>query len=331
MASASTRPRIAVIFTGGTISMELDETGRAVPALSGAKILERTPGLDLISDVAAIDWGIAPASHLSFDQVLEIARTTQTALDRPDVAGAVIVQGTDTLDETAFAFDLLLESDKPVVVVGAMRSAGDPGYEGPANLRDAVRAAVSEDLVGEGVVVVMGGDIWPADDVIKTHSDRYDTFQAPNLGALGRISDGRAVVNRQRRVRRRLGGIPDRSASRVELITAALSTDGTLLRDLVRLGVEGIVVAATGSGNTGGDLLEAAKEAMAAGIIVVHTTRCPSGRVSATYGFPGGGGTWHAAGAIPAGFLGGPKARVALALGLASGLDEPSIRQLFAD
>ncbi len=189
--------------------MELDETGRAVPALNGAKILERTPGLESIADVEAIDWGIAPASHLSFDQVLEIARTSQAALDRPDVAGAVIVQGTDTLDETAFAFDLLLQSDKPVVVVGAMRSAGDPGYEGPANLRDAVRAAVSRELAGEGVVVVMGGDIWPAEDVIKTHSDRYDTFQAPNLGPLGRITDGRAVVNRQRRVRRRLGRIPD--------------------------------------------------------------------------------------------------------------------------
>ena len=92
-----------------------------------------------------------------------------------------------------------------------------------------------------------------------------------------------------------------------------------------------MVVAATGSGNTDPDLLAAAVEAMGAGVPVVLTTRSPSGRPSAGYGFPGGGGTWVRAGAILAGYLGGPKARIALALGLGAGLDEAGLRALFAD
>ena len=329
---ARTLPHVAVVFSGGTIAMTLDPvSGRATPSLGGAEILARTPGLDEIADVDAIDWGLVPASHLRFGQVLEIARLLQAQLDRAEVDGVVLVQGTDVLEETAFAYDLLLDSPKPVVVVGAMRTADDPGYEGPANLRDAIRAAASPELNDQGVVVVMDGDIWPADDVTKTHTDRYDAFQALNLGALGRIADGRVCVDHDRRNRRRLPRIPDSADARVELVTAAVATDGTIVRDLVGLGARGIVVAATGSGNTDGDLLEAAKEALAQGVAVVHTTRCPAGRVSSTYGFPGGGGTWAEAGIIGAGFLGGPKARVALALALGCGLDTDELRALFDD
>jgi L-asparaginase len=329
---APSRPRVSVVFTGGTISMTHDPaSGRAVPSLDGRGILARTPGVEAFADVEAIDWGLVPASHLRFGQVLEIARLIRSQLERDEVDGVVVVQGTDVLEETAFAFDLLLDPRKPVAVVGAMRSASDPGYEGPANLRDAIRTAASPELIGEGVVVVMDGEIWPADDVTKTHTDRFDAFQALNLGAVGRIAEGRVIADRSRTRRRRLPRIPETADARVELVTAAVATDGTIVRDLVRLGARGIVVAATGSGNTDADLLEAATQAMVAGVVVVHTTRCPSGRVSPTYGFPGGGGTWAEAGVIQAGFLGGPKARVALALGIACGLDDRELRVLFAD
>ena len=124
----SARPTVIAIFTGGTISMLPDPaTGAASPALDGAAILHRTPGLDAIANVEAIDWGLVPASHLSFPQLLEIADLLRAALDRPTVSGAVVVQGTDVMEETAFAFDLLVDSPKPVVVVGAMRSRGRSG------------------------------------------------------------------------------------------------------------------------------------------------------------------------------------------------------------
>ena len=325
-------PHIAVIFTGGTISMLPEPaTGAAVPSLDGAAILARTPGLEAIDHVEPIDWGLVPASHLSFAQILDIARSLRDTLARADIDGAVLVQGTDVIEETAFAFDLLIGSPKPLVVVGAMRSAADPGYEGPANLRDALRAAASPGLAGQGALVVMGGQVLPADDVTKTHTDSYDTFQALNLGSLGRIMAGGVVVGRSRTARRRLAVIPDAAAEPVPLITATVAADGLLLRLAAQAGARGIVVAATGSGNTDPDLLRAAREAMAEGIPVVHATRCQAGRASGGYGFPGGGATWLRAGAMPCGFLSGPKARIALALGLGAGLDDAGLRELLAD
>jgi L-asparaginase len=326
------RSRIAVIFTGGTISMLPDPvTGAASPALDGAAILARTTGLEAIATVEAIDWGLVPASHLGFPQLLEIAALLRGALARPDIQGAVVVQGTDVMEETAFAYDILVDSAKPVVVVGAMRTAGDPGYEGPANLRDAVLAAAAPELAAQGTVVVMGGAILAADDVVKTDTDAYDTFRAVNLGPLGHVRNGQVTMGLARLRRRSLPVIPAAAADPVPLITVTVAMDGALVRAATAMGARGLVVAATGSGNTHPDVLAAAVEAMAAGIPVVLATRCVAGRVSASYGFPGGGARWLAAGAIPAGALGAPKARILLALGLGAGLDDAGLRRLFED
>ncbi len=324
-------PRVVAIFTGGTISMLPDPTtGAASPVLDGAAILARTEGLDAIARVEAVDWGLVPASHLGFAQLLGIAGLIRAAVARPEVIGVVVVQGTDVMEETAFAFDLLVESEKPVVVVGAMRSAGDLAYDGPSNLRDAVRAAASPMLAGQGTVVVMAGDILPADDVVKTHTDALDTFHALDVGPLGQVDETVVRLDRPRRPRRRLPRIPTAAAEPVPLITATVAMDGSLVRAAMGLRPRGLVIAATGSGNTDADILAAAQEAMAAGIPVALASRCVSGRVSPGYGFPGGGARWIAAGAMPAGWLGGPKARIALALGLGAGLDDAGLRLLLA-
>jgi len=326
------RPRIAIVFTGGTISMLLDPaTGAAVPTLDGAAILARSPGLAEVADLIPIDWGLVPASHLSFAQLLDIASIVRAQLAHADVAAAIVVQGTDVIEETAFAFDLLVAAPQPVVVVGAMRNAADPGYEGPANLRDAVLAAVAPGLRDQGTVVVMGGAILPADDVTKTHTSAYDTFAARNLGPLGVVTGEGAIVGRRRIGRRVLATMPAAAVEPIALVTATVASDGAPLRWAMAGGARGIVVAATGAGNTHHDLLAAAEEAMAAGIPVVLASRVPSGRVAPTYGFPGGGATWMAAGAIPAGFLTPTKARIALALGMGAGLDDSGLRALFAD
>jgi L-asparaginase len=324
--------RVAIVFTGGTIAMLPDpRTGAAVPTLNGAEILARTPGLDAIAAVEPIDWGLVPASHLRFSQLLDLARILQSTLARGDVDGAVVVQGTDTIEETAFAFDMLVSGSKPVVVVGAMRNAADPGYEGPSNLLDAVRVAASPAVQDQGTLVVMGGAILPADDATKTHTDAYDSFRALNLGPIGEVRGDRITVGSRRRRRRVLPAIPEAAAEPIALITAVVATDGGLLRLAVEAGARGVVVAATGSGNTDPDLLAAGTAAMGQGLPVVLTTRSPSGRASSGYGFPGGGATWARAGAILAGYLGGPKARVALALGVGAGLDDAALRTLFAD
>jgi L-asparaginase len=322
------RPRVVAIFTGGTIAMLPDpRSGAAVPSLGGAEVLARLP-TPLAADVEAIDWGLVPASHLRFAQLLDIAALIARSTARPDVDGIVVVQGTDVLEETAFAWDLLHAGETPVVVVGAMRNAADVDYDGPRNLADAITVAAHPLMRGQGVVVSMAGLVLPADDAAKTSSLALDTFQAPNDGPLALIADGRLRVLRERGPRRQIAPAPSAAADGVALLTAVVATDGSLLRAAMAGGAPGIVVEATGAGNTDPDLFDAAREAIDVGVPVVLTSRCGSGGVAPAYGFPGGGRTWLDAGAILAGTLSGPKARVALALGLGAGLDRDGLARL---
>jgi L-asparaginase len=325
-------PRVAVVFTGGTISMRHDATaGGNVPLLDAADLLATAPGLDAIADILPIDHGLTPASHFQFPALFTIVDAVEAALARDDVDGAVVVQGTDVIEETAFFFDLLHAGPKPIVVTGAMRSASQPGYDGPRNLTDAVRVAAApvtrEQAVG--AVVVLAGSIEAADDVTKTHSSSFDTFRCLNRGPLGRVDGEQVTYAAARGPRRRV--VTRRAAERVFLVTATVATDGTPIAALHAAGADGFVVAATGAGNTSPALLAAAEAAMADGLSVVLTTRCPIGAAGVGYAFPGGGATWIRAGAMSAGHLGGPKARIALALGLGAGLGRDELAALLAD
>ena len=322
--------KVAVIFTGGTISMRHDPgAGGNVPVLSGADLLATVPGLDRIATIVPIDRGLTPASHFTFDALLELAATIERTLAPDDVDGAVVVQGTDTIEETAFFFDLLHGGPKPVVVTGAMRPASDPVYDGPANLRDAVRSAADPQLRDAGVVVVLAGSIEPADDVTKTHTSAFDTFRSLNSGSLGRVAGEEVQVLRPRGPRRHVA--TKVAAERVRLVVATVAADGVEIDALRAAGADGFVVAATGSGNTSPLLLAAAERAIAEGLPVVLTTRSPAGEATGAYAFPGGGATWLRAGAMLSGHLGGPKARVALALGLGARLDRDDLAALLAD
>jgi L-asparaginase len=322
-------PRIAIIFTGGTIAMRRDPAaGGNLPTLRAADLLASVPGLDEIAEVEPIDWGLVPASHLSFDQVLDIGRRLDAALRRPEIDGAVVVQGTDVIDETAFAWDLLPLPAKPVIVVGAMRSASDAGYDGPDNLRNAVGAAADPALAAHGVLVAMAGELHAADDVRKTHTHALDTFRSPNEGRVANVEGGRVTVERQRRPAR-LPVIPERAASPIPLLTVVLDDAGAVESAIGR-DPAGLVVAATGGGNTSAPVLAGARTLMAAGIPVLLTTRCPSGQPRPGYAFPGGSSEWWEAGAIFSGTLGPVKSRVLLALGLGAGLEAGGLAALCA-
>jgi L-asparaginase len=321
--------RIAIVFTGGTISMRPDASaGGNRPVLDGAAILALAPSVAEVADIDVIDWGLVPASHLRFGQIIDIASVVARELARPEIAGAVVVQGTDVIEETAFAFDLLLSGDKPVVVTGAMRDSASAEYDGPRNLEDAVRVAAEPSMRGSGVSVVMGGLVIAADQAVKTHTSALDTFQPREGRPIATVADGVVRAHVSRGIRRSLGPIAAESAvDDVHLLTAAVGMDGTLVRGLATSQPRGVVVAATGSGNTHPDLLAAARELMDAGTLVVLTTRCAAGTVDPAYAFPGGGATWQRAGAILSS-LDGPKSRVALALALAAGRSRDEIKSL---
>jgi L-asparaginase len=326
----SRRPRVAVVFTGGTISMTIDaQAGGAVPTLAGADLLAAVPGLDRVADVVAIDLGRTPASHFAFADVLRIRAVIDEALADPATRGVVVVQGTDTLEETAFAWDLCHRDRRPVVVTGAMRNASQAAWDGPANLRDAVRIACSRRAAGAGVLVVLGGVVHAADAVAKRHATSLDAFATREGPPLGRVGE-RAVHLRARGPRRTLAATPERAVMPVQIVVAALETDGTQIDAAVRDGARGIVVAATGSGNTHPDLLRAAVAAQAAGVPVAVASRTGAGAVGPFYAFPGGGATWARAGILLAGDLTPVQARIALALGMGAGLRDDALRALLA-
>lgn len=320
--------KIAMVFTGGTISTLPDAVaGGNTPVLRGAEILARSPGVARVAEVEPIDWGLVPASHLRFAQLMDIARVVDNALARPDIAGAIVVQGTDTIEETSLAYELLVRSDKPLIVTGAMRDGSSPEFDGPQNLADAAVCALAPELAGAGVQVVLNGLVVAARDVVKSHTSAMDTFQARDGAATGRVVDARLVLEGTPARRARLPRVPDHAVEDVYLVTAVVGSDGTPLRALRPLHPPGIVVAATGTGNTGADLLAAATELMADGCIVVETTRAPHGTVQPAYAFPGGGAQWQRAGALPSAYD-GPKSRVILALALAANLERDAISLL---
>ncbi len=319
-----------MLFTGGTISMAVDPVaGGKVPTLDGAAILARAPGIEDIADLVTVDLGRTPASHFSFPRLFEIASEIRRCQEDPAIDGVVVVQGTDVIEETAFLWDLVLDRPEPVIVVGAMRAPSDPNDDGPSNLRAAVRCAASPDLRGAGVNAVLDGAINPADAVTKTHASALDSFQCLDTGPIGRVVGDRVVLERARAARRHVA--TDHAADGIPLIVAHVAMDGSLLDAAAGLNPPGIGVEATGAGNTGAPLLEAATRAMERGIVVAFTSRCPAGAAGTGYAFPGGGATWQRAGALLAGHLTGPKARVALALGLGAGLDRSALAELLAD
>jgi L-asparaginase len=320
--------RVAVVFTGGTISMKPDAAaGGAVPTLNGRAILARVEGLEAIAEVESIDWGLVPASHLRLGQLLDISRLLAATLARMDVDGIVVVQGTDTIEETAFAYDLLLPAGKPVVVTGAMRNAAEPDYDGPRNLTDSIRCAASDELRDAGTVVVLNGLIIGADQAVKTDTTDFASFQPRDGVVLGEVSDGRVRLTHRAVSRPRLPTLPAAVDEGVHLVTAAIGVDGTLVRLLRGRSPAGLVVAATGAGNTHPDMLAAAGELMDDGTVVCLTTRCWTGSVMPAYAFPGGGAQWQRAGALLSA-LPASKCRVALALGLAAGLRGEELRRI---
>jgi len=286
-----------------------------VPVLRGEDLLATVPGLEEVAQVEPIDWGLVPASHLTIAQVLDIGRILARELGRPEINGAVVVQGTDVIEETTFAWDLLPLPAKPVVVVGAMRAASQDGYDGPANLRNALVAAADPALATQGTVVAMAGELHAADDVRKTHTHALDTFKSPNAGRLGVVTDAGVTLERHR-TPVRLPSLPEAAALPVPMLTVVLDEAPVLSGDPA-----GVVVAATGGGNTPPAYLELARTLMARSVPVVLTTRCPSGQVLPGYAFPGGSSEWWEAGVVFSGTLAALKARVLVALGVGAGVD----------
>jgi L-asparaginase len=323
---------IGILFTGGTISMKMDPSvGAAVPAFGAADILAEVPGLDAIADVEAEDFSRLPGPHVTPEQMWRLARRASAWLDRPDIDGLVITHGTDTIEETAFLLDLVLLSEKPVVLVGAMRTVSDPGWDGPANLIAAVRVAASPAARGQGVLVVMDDHILPAREVRKVHTESSSSFATPEFGPLGQVDAGVVRFRRQALARpdwRQATAEPglrvEKLETRVGLLQVYTGMDDSVVRALTAGPNAGLAVVAFGRGNVPPGVMPALEAAVQHGMLITVSSRCVAGRVSPRYGYDGGGMQLKRIGAVLAGELSGAKARLLqmVALGGTSSVSE---------
>jgi L-asparaginase len=278
--------KIVVLGTGGTIAgtsdAARDNIGYQAARLAVADLLSRIGGPDTLGlechQVAQVD-----SKDMSHAVWQDLARTVAHHLGREEVAGIVITHGTDTLEETAYLLHKVLGPAKPVVFTAAMRPATAVQADGPQNLLDAL--AVARWPGAGGVVVVAAGTIHAAADVRKTHTYRIDAFSSGDAGPLGYVEEGQV---RQLRAWPGSPGVglacldadPDRWP-RVEIVTSHAGADGALVRALVGIGVQGLVVAATGNGTVHEALEDALLDAQAAGVRVVRVSRCSEGVVLA--------------------------------------------------
>jgi len=322
------KPRAAIIFTGGTISMRLDPAaGGAVPMLSGEEILAQVPGLDQIAEVAATDFARLPGPHITPARMLELSRLVASQFADERVNGVVVTHGTDTLEETAYLLDLVLPSDQPVVLVGAMRNSSELGWDGPANLRSALRVAVDPGVRGLGVLVVMNDQLLAASEATKTHAESLETFQSREFGPLGIVDKDRVIVSRRRASREHVPAT--RLDERVELVKLSAGSDGRLIRHAIEDGARGLVIEGLGRGNVPITALGEVERAIQSGIPVVITSRCPRGRVLDSYAYDGAGKQLTRWGAILGGLLPSHKARIKLMLLLGAGSTLDEIRRSF--
>jgi L-asparaginase len=330
---------IALLFTGGTISMKLDPaTGAAVPALSGAEILQYVTDLGSIADVEYEEVSRLPGPHVTPEQMWRLARRAAAWLDRPDVDGLVMTHGTDTLEETAYLLDLVLLSPKPVVMVGAIRTSSEPGWDGPANLLAAVRVAARTESRERGVLVVMNEQILTASEAQKVHTESSGSFASPEFGPVGVIDAGRV---RYARMAPRPGTWRDPAADaglrvtrlepRVDLIKATAGGDDRFVRCSLASGVKGIVFEAMGRGNLPPAMKPGIAEAIAAGIPLVISSRYGAGSVQERYGYEGGGHDLAQMGVIFSGRLTGLKARMKLMVALGYTADITELRGIYEE
>ena len=320
--------KVAVIFTGGTISMKIDpRIAAAIPALSSEEIMSMVTNIDKYSDIEIINYDNIPGPHMTPKRMMDVAKLAKQLVEREDITGVIITHGTDSLEETAYLIDLIINSIKPIIVVGAMRSSSELGYDGPSNLSAAICTAISEQAKNKGVLVVMNNEVNAASEVTKTHTLSLDTFKSLEFGPLGIVDNDEVIFYRDITKHHHIE--TDIIEDKVDLIKCAAGMDSKLINFCVDSGSRGIVLEAMGRGNIPPQMVPGIEYALQNDVTVVMVSRCPTGRVLDTYGYEGAGRTLRNLGVIFGGNLPGQKARIKLMLALGYTKDETVIKDIF--
>ncbi|AEX85191.1 asparaginase [Marinitoga sp. 1135] len=315
--------KVAIITTGGTIAMVHDPLLGVIPSDERNKHLNEIPQLKEIAETELIEFTNIPSPHMTPTVMFELSKFIKEIIKRDDITGVVITHGTDTLEETAYFLDLVMNEEKPIVLTAAMRNWNEPSTDGPANLISSVRVAKSKNARNKGVLVCLNDEIHSAREVTKTYTSNVATFDSPGYGPLGIVDEDAVIFYRTSLLRMHLD--TERVEEKVALIKTYTGDDGSILRVLPELGYKGVVIEGFGRGNVPPKVADNIEWIIKEkNIPVIVVSRCFKGRVLGVYGYHGGGADLKNKGAIFGNEVSGQKARIKLtvALGITDNIEE---------
>jgi L-asparaginase len=325
------KTRIHIVATGGTIagaSSGQSAYGYKSGTFQVQDLIDAAPGVDKFAKITGEQLVNIGSQDMNDEVWLKLANRVNVLLKSEDIDGIVITHGTDTMEETAYFLDLVVKSDKPVVLVGSMRPADAVGADGPANLYNAVAVAADPRSKGRGVVVVMNDEIHYGRNVVKTNTTNVETFESPNRGQAGLVHSGDVSwfepMDKKTTTQTPFSVQGATSLPRVDIIYAHANMSPDLIQGAIDKGAKGIVIAGVGDGNMTKASLNVLANAAKKGIVVVRSTRLPSGMVLRNNEVDD-----DSLGFVASGELNPGKSRVLLQLALMKGKDPQSIQRAF--
>ena len=332
-AEASAKSEVVVMATGGTIAgASADKsavTGYTSGVVGADALVQAVPELSRIANIRSRQVFQTGSENLMLDQVFALADAVREELAKPSVQGVVVTHGTDTMEESAYLLNLVLDTVKPVVFVGAMRPATAYGADGPANLLNAVRVAASPKTAGLGVLMMMNDTIHCPRFAVKLNTVHVDAFVAGESAAIGSVSGGKVFVNMKPALRhtttsafkglKKTGELP-----KVKVLYCYGGISAMPIRDMLKAGAAGIVLACVGDGSISTAMRPTVKELGAKGFPIVRSSRTGTGVVVRN-----GEVNDDEYGTIPSLSLNPAKARVLLTLCLMKGMDHAAITEAF--
>jgi L-asparaginase, type II len=281
---AQALPKVYILATGGTIAgagVSAEKSNYTAGEVAIQTLIEAVPEITKVADVTGEQIVSIGSQDMNDDVWLTLANRCNELLARPDVDGIVITHGTDTMEETAFFLNLTVKSDKPVVLTGAMRPSTAISADGPLNLYQAVITAAAPESRGKGVCLVMNGLILGAHSAQKMNTVDVETFQCPNDGALGYVFNGKVFYNMQTLKRHTTASVFDvkglKKLPKVGIVYSYSNVEADVMDPFLNGGYAGIVHAGVGNGNYHKNLFPKLLEAREKGILVVRSSRVPTG------------------------------------------------------
>jgi len=326
------RPHITILATGGTIagSGDASKYSYKAGALDVDDLIKAVPPIKDLAELKGEQIASIGSQDMNDRVWLDLATRANQLLASNDVQGIVITHGTDTMEETAYFLNLVIKSDKPVVLVGSMRPATAISADGPGNLYDAVATAADPNARGRGVLVVLNDEIHAARNVTKTNTTSLQTFVSPNRGPIGLVHTAKLTwftpPDKRHTAKSEFSVAGVRELPRVDIIYAHSNMDHDLIDAALKSGAKGLVIAGVGDGNMSKAALDTLATAVKNGIVVVRASRLERGMVLRNNEVDD-----DKMGFVASGEINAPKSRVLLQLALMKTHDPAQVQKMFDD